>query len=469
MTRRYMKTGFVAICGVLTVLLLPAVLAARSPDVIIFYADDMGIGDVGCYGCKDIQTPNIDALARDGVRFTNYYSAAPVCSPSRAALLTGRYPQRAGVPGNVSSQPGVPGMPTDEVTIAELAKTRGYATALIGKWHLGYSHDTQPNAQGFDYFFGHHAGCIDYYTHIFSWQKPDRHDLFRNREEIYEDGQYMTDLIAREAGKFIDEHRDKPFLMYVAFNAPHYPMQAPERLRAMYANLPKQRADYAPLVAGLDEAIGKIMDRLRQNKLDRDTLVFFASDNGASIEARAGGGGGNNGPYRGFKFSLFDGGIHMPGIVSWPAVLPKNETRGQLSIAMDIIPTIAEAIGAALPKDRTIDGKSWMPLLKDPKAAGHESLCWSSGKQDAVRYGSWKLVRNGREEATASQPDSSDKAADVVLSDLQADPGEKTNVALQHPDLVKKMIAMHDQWKASVSEGEKAIRKPKGRKNKSAQ
>jgi len=472
---------------------------ARPPNIVIFYADDMGIGDVGCYGCTDIRTPNLDALARSGARFTNYYSAAPVCSPSRAALLTGRYPIRAGVPGNVSSQPGAAGMPTEEFTIAELARTRGYTTGIIGKWHLGFTPQTDPNGQGFDYFFGHHAGCIDYYSHWFYWQDPPHHDLYRNRDEVYEEGRYMTDLIVREAAEFIERKKDSPFLLYVAFNAPHYPTQAPERLRKLYAHLPAPRNQYAPLVAGLDEAIGTILSRLRDTGLEGDTLVFFASDNGASVEARNNYGGGSNGPYRGYKSSLYEGGIRMPAIISRPGTLPAGETRDQLVMATDVFPTIAEAIGAAPPADRKIDGRSWMPLLKDRNAPGHETLFWMQGGQKAVRRGKWKLVINGVDErpgaklsagatvssparapaakppaapgapgarrkaaardagqaqAPAASPDAQANAqsAAVFLADLETDPGETRNLQDQHPEIVDTLMKLHADWRADVTQ-----------------
>lgn len=457
----------IIVLGLVVLARAPGVAKGRSPNIVIFLADDMGFGDAGCNGCTDIKTPNIDALAAGGIRFTNYYSAAPICSPSRAGMLTGRYPIRAGVPGNCSSMPGDACMPADEVTVAELAKTRGYATAVVGKWHLGFSQETVPNAQGFDFFFGHHAGCIDYYSHMFYWQDPPHHDLYRNREEVYEEGTYMTDLIVREATRFIDENKDRPFLIYVAFNAPHYPTQAPERFRKMYAHLPSPRSLYAPLVAGLDEAIGTIMGRVRQAGLERDTLVFFASDNGASVEARNNYGGGSDEPYRGYKFSLFEGGIHMPAIVSRPGTVPAGETRGQVVVGMDVFATIAEAIGAELPAGRKIDGQSWMPLLKDRNAPGHDTLFWAQGEQKAVRRGKWKLVVNGvderpgrpsepraagRRRGAAARAAETNRAAGeaVFLADLEADPSETKNLREERPEIVVELTKMHEEWQAAL-------------------
>lgn len=441
--------------SVLAFLLLCHSAVLAGPNVIIFYADDLGVGDVGCYGAQDIRTPHLDTLAGEGVRFTSYYSAAPICSPSRAALLTGRYPIRAGVPTNVSSKPGHSGMPGEQVTLAELARSRGYATGLVGKWHLGFCDETRPNAQGFDEFFGHHAGCIDFYSHMFYWQDPPHHDLYRNRTEIHEEGRYMTDLIEREAIRFIAQHaagsNAKPFLLYVAFNAPHYPMQAPERFRKMYAHLPAERAIYAAMVTRMDEAIGRILDTVRQANLTDNTFVFFASDNGATTEMRGNGKGGCNGPYRGHKFSLFEGGIRMPAIISWPGRVPRGEVRDRLVCAVDIWPTVAEIIGAAPPAGHKIDGISLIPLLRDAEAPGHDALFWKHGGQEAVRQGDWKLVLNGLQTFEGGKNETLKGEDAVFLANLQTDPGESRNLSHEQPDHVRQLRRLHEAWKADVS------------------
>lgn len=437
--------------AVVTVLTLACMAEGRPPNVVLFYADDMGIGDVGVYGCEDIKTPNIDALARAGVRFTNYYSAAPICSPSRAALMTGRYPQRAGVPTNVSSLMDKPGMPPEQLTIAEVTKSAGYATGLIGKWHLGSTYETQANAQGFDYFFGYHA-CIDYWSHMFYYggNVPHYHDLYRNRKEIHEDGTYFTDMLTREAIRYVDDHKHEPFFMYVPFHEPHYPMHAPQRFENIYRHLPKERRLYAALVAAMEESMGKIMDRLRYHKLMDNTLILFMSDNGISVESRANGGGGSSGPHRGSKFTLFEGGIRMPAIVSWPGRIPQNEVRTQMTIANDVLPTIAEAIGAKLPQDHKIDGRSWWPMLKDKDAAGHETLYWEWHKQHAVRQGKWKVIRNGIITHGMSKQSRAEGDDYVFLADVEADPGETTNLRKQHPDIAKRLLKLHDEWREEV-------------------
>lgn len=423
------------------------------PNVVIFFADDMGRGDVGVYGCRDIATPNIDRLAGHGIRLEHYYAAAPMCSPSRAALLTGRYPHRAGLPSNASSQPGAPGMPGSEITFAELARTRGYATAIIGKWHVGSCEESRPNAQGFDRFFGHHGGCIDYYSHWMYWTEPHIHDLHRDTREVREDGVYMTDIVTRESIRFIDENKNKPFLLYVAYNAPHYPLQAPEHFCRQYAHLPGNRRNYAPLVAALDDSVGKVLACLNGYGLTENTLVFFLSDNGVSSEIRNNGIGGDTGGFREAKFSLFEGGIRMPGIVSWPAVLPRCQVRDQLAIHHDVFPTIAAAIGAELPTDRVIDGSNMLPWLEDPSAAtGHEILFWESWNQKAVRQGKWKLVKNGILNMNMSKKGRAEGDDAIFLADLEADPAETTNLRREHPDIVESLLARHDSWREEIEQ-----------------
>jgi arylsulfatase A len=432
----------------IALLLAHGAASARPPNVVIFYADDMGIGDAGCYGCRDIRTPSIDALAQSGVRFTNYYSAAPICSPSRTALLTGQYPCRAGASStrNIGSEPGDPGLPGSEVTIAELVKPRGYASAILGKWHQGFTPESVPNAQGFDLFVGFHASALDYYSHMYYFSEPYHHDLYRNRDEIFLGGRHMTDLIQDEAIRFIDGHKEQPFLLYCAFNAPHYPMAPQARFIEMYKHLPQPRRQYAALVAGMDEAIGKIMDALRERRLTRDTLVFFSSDNGAADASPREEGGGSNAPFRGWKRSLFDGGIRMPAMVSWPGTVPAGETRDQVVIAMDLFATVAEVSGAAVPKDRTIDGRSWMPIFKNAKAPGHETLFFEWAGQHAVRQGRWKLVCNaivGRKPGKTLRLEGEDA---IFLSDIEADPGETKNLRKEHPEIVGRLLKLHEEW-----------------------
>ncbi|HVX60653.1 MAG TPA: sulfatase-like hydrolase/transferase, partial [Pirellulales bacterium] len=326
---------------------LPAELLAaeqtQRPNVIVIMTDDQGSIDAGCYGAKDLATPAIDALAKRGVRFTQFYAAAPVCSPSRAGLLTGRYPLRAGLPNNAGSQRGGHGMPGEQVTIAEMLKAAGYATAHIGKWHLGYTPEMMPNGHGFDHSFGHMGGCIDNYSHFFYWSGPNVHDLHRNGREVHYPGRFFGDLMVEEATRFIEQHRSQPFFIYFAVNMPHYPYQGDPKWLEHYKDLPYPRNLYAAFVSTLDErVVGALLNKVDDFGLREKTLVIYQSDNGHSTEERAHFGGGNPGPYRGAKFSLFEGGMRLPAVISWPGHLPEGEVRDQLVHSCDWMPTIAE-------------------------------------------------------------------------------------------------------------------------------
>ncbi len=422
--------------------------ADRPPNVVIVYTDDQGSIDVNCYGAKDLVTPHMDRLAAEGVRFTQFYAAAPVCSPSRAAMLTGRVPQRAGVPGNVSSEKGKPGMPAEQVTIAETLKAHGYATGHVGKWHLGYTPETMPRGQGFDSSFGHMGGCIDNWSHFFYWNGPNRHDLWRNGKEVWRDGEFFPDLMVEEARRFVRANRERPFFLYWAVNVPHYPLQATDAWREKYAHLPAPRRMYAAFVSTMDEKIGELLKTLDDEGLAENTIVVFQSDHGHSCEPRTFGGGGNAGPYRGAKFSLFEGGIRVPAMIRWPKRIPAGEVRDQMATACDWYPTIAELTGAKLP-DRRRDGHSLVPVLKSATApTPHEVFHWQTGNQWAVRQGDWKLVGNPRDTANVAPLGKSDKRFLVNLAD---DPGERKNLAAAHADRVRAMESLHREWAKSAA------------------
>ncbi len=435
----------------LVLLLLAALpLAAqnvRPPNVIVILADDQGTVDLNIYGAKDLYTPHIDALARTGVRFTQLYVGAPVCSPSRASLLTGRYPQRAGVPGNVGIT--ARGMPAEQYTMAEMLRDAGYRTALIGKWHLGSVNGRGPLDQGFDKFFGHWRGCIDNYSHFFYWNGPNVHDLWRQDEEVYASGEYFPDLVLRETKEFLRANRERPFFLYLPFNIPHYPIQADRKWRDHYASseMATNRFHYASLVSTLDEHVGQVVDYLSDLGIRDDTLIVYLSDHGHSTEERALFGGGSAGPYRGAKFSLLEGGIRVPAMISLPGVIPSDEERGQLATSLDFLPTIAELTGAALPDGYDIDGKSLLPMLRDPNApSAHEVFYWQLGDQWAVRDGDWKLVVNGRD--TDRTP--LEGAAKTMLSNLAQDPTERRTLSKEHPDVVKRLTRLHETWAAGL-------------------
>ena len=282
--------------------------------------------------------------------------------------------------------------------------------------------------------------------------EPWYHDLYRNRDEIFEDGVHLCDIITRETLSFIDANAGKPFLIYVAYNQPHYPMVAKAKFIEMYKHLPMPRRMVAAMVAMVDDSVGQVMARLKERGLTDKTFVFFASDNGAPNASKRGEGGGSNAPYREYKRSLFDGGDHGPGIVYWPGVVPAGQMRDQLVVGMDLFPTIAELIGAKLPEKRTLDGMSWMPLLKNGSLAGHDALFFEWAEQHAVRYGPWKLVINGLINMDVGRqnrptPDSPDY---TFLTDTLKDPGEKLNLATQNRELVEKLAKMHADWRESI-------------------
>jgi arylsulfatase A len=419
----------------------------RQPNVIVILADDQGAVDLGCYGAKDLQTPHLDALAARGVRFMQFYSAAPVCSPSRAGLLTGRWPVRAGVPSNCASQAGGAGaLPPQEITLGEMFREAGYATAHIGKWHVGYTEDTRPQKQGFDHSFGHMGGCIDNFSHFFYWNGPNVHDLWRNESEVFHDGQYFPDLMVREATRFMEQHRDRRFFIYYALNTPHYPYQGDARWLEQFQGLPIPRRLYAAFLAAQDERIGAMLSAVETLGLRERTIVVFQSDNGHSTEERAHFGGGNAGPYRGAKFSLFEGGIRLPAIISWPGRLPENQIREQVGHACDWLPTLAELTRVNQPKV-PIDGRSLAAVIRDADAPSpHEGhpLHWQVGAgvnaDWAVRDGDWKLIGQTRDTSDGRQP----IKLTSYLVNLRTDPAERTNLAEQFPEVVARLQALHD-------------------------
>ncbi len=439
-----------------------AVLAAQAvkPNFVILLTDDQGYGDLGCYGASDFRTPNMDSLAASGVRFTSWYSNAPVCSASRASLLTGRYPHRAGVPGIFSSGRNAPGMPVDEMTLAEALRSMGYRTGLVGKWHLGGAAKQRPNRQGFDDFFGFHSGCIDNYSHIYYWGQGGAdgrvpfHDLWRNDTEVWENGQYFTEMVTREAIRFIHENSLRPFFLYVAYNLPHYPNHAPAHFYERFGHIKDpQRKSQAVTVAAVDDSIGEITTELKREGLLERTVIFFTSDNGPSAEKRnllddsdQVFHGGSAGQFRGYKGGLFEGGIRMPALMSWPGQIPAGQVIQKVGVTMDIFPTFIKLAGGKIPDDRTIDGRDVFAMAARGGESPHENnpFFWAYGDQRAVRRGNFKLLLDARlsfDDAVADQ---------VFLADLAADPSENINLAADHPGLVRELTQLIEAWEKDV-------------------
>ncbi|UVI31059.1 sulfatase-like hydrolase/transferase [Paenibacillus spongiae] len=426
------------------------------PNIVVVYCDDLGYGDLGCYGSDAIRTPHLDALAEDGVRFTEWYSNSPVCSPSRASLLTGLYPAKAGVSHILGGKRGTGGLKREAKTLAERLKESGYSTALYGKWHLGSSEDATPNARGFDDYFGFHAGCVDYYSHIFYWGMPHvnpTHDLWNNREEVWHDGEYMTHLITDKSVDFIERHKETPFFLYAAYNAPHYPMHAPEKYMKRYSHLPRDRQLMAAMISAVDDGVGDIVAALKRTGLYENTIIFFSSDNGPSSESRnyLDGTedvyyGGSAGVFRGHKGSLFEGGIREPAILVYPHAIAAGQVCHDTGMMADIVPTVMEFAGLASPSPEEIDGLSVVEMVTKGTSTPHRQIFWEYGSQLAVREGKWKLVLDGKLDFDRTQPD------DVHLSDLEADPGERVNLKDAHPDLASRLERSVRDWYKQLRE-----------------
>ncbi|MCA9015659.1 MAG: sulfatase [Planctomycetaceae bacterium] len=400
--------------------------AAQQPNIIVLLADDLGYGELGCQGNPQIPTPHIDSLARDGIRFTQAYVTAPNCSPSRAGLLTGKIPTRFGYEFNPigarNEDPGT-GLPPAEQTLAELLHDQGYTTGLIGKWHLGGAADYHPYRHGFDEFFGFvHEGHyfvpppyqgvttmlrrktipgggkgrwisdqLIYSTHM-GYDEPDydaNNPIIRGGQPVVET-EYLTDAFTREAVSFIDRHQDKPFFLYLAYNAVHSPLQGKREDMQRFQHIEDvHRRIFASMLAVLDDSVGKILQQVHQSQLDQKTLVIFLSDNGGPTRELT----SSNLPLRGEKGSMYEGGLRVPFLMRWTSTLPPRQTFHQPISSMDIFSTSAALAGAELPS--SLDGRDLMPYLLNQKAGSpHEELFWRQGNRAALRKGDWKIVNH---------------------------------------------------------------------------
>jgi arylsulfatase A-like enzyme len=419
--------------------------AQERPNVIIIYTDDQGSVDLNSYGAKDLVTPNMDAIVKSGVRFTQFY-ASPVCSPSRASLLTGKNPQRVGVDRNSAPQLNKEsGLASTEYTIAEMFKEAGYATAHIGKWHLGNSQEMSPNAQGFDYSFGHLAGCIDNYSHFFYWNGANRHDLYRNGEEVYYYGQFFPDLMVKEAAGFMEQNQQKPFFLYFAVNMPHYPYQGDPKWLKYYneRGVKYPRNLYAAFISTLDDRIGLLLKKLEGLGLRENTIIVLQSDNGHSTEERAHFGGGSSGPYRGAKQCLFEGGIRVPAAISWANKIPAGELRTQFAVNTDWMPTLAELCSIKL-NQTALDGKSLLPIINDDsrETLHIDGYCWAYKDMWVARKGKWKLIGNPHDTSNKDYKFKKNR----FLVNLDNDLGEITNLSGKHPAIVAELEKQYENW-----------------------
>lgn len=439
--------------------------AGERPDprarlnIVLILADDLGYSDLGCYGCKDIKTPVLDRLATQGVRFTQFYSNGPECSPTRAALLTGRYQQRVGGlecaigTGNVGRYDDAVrlrttndlGLPAETTSVARLLKDAGYSTAMCGKWHLGYEDKFSPNRHGFDHAFYCLGGDMDYEHHV--EDPPQNMPVLRLNGRPHERPGYFTDLVAEDAVRFINQTRkDRPFFLYVPFTAPHAPYQGPEdrQLRPLTADSPLRKQGQAPpkvyagMVERMDEAIGKILAALEETKVAGTTLVLFTSDNGGTGSARPT-------PFRGLKGSMFEGGIRVPCLARWPGVLPEGRVSDQVALTMDLTASIVRIAGARPPRELTFDGIDVLQREEAKQPILPRTLFWRARRGDntsrAVRDGSLKYVAL---HAGGKSPNQE------YLFDLDRDLGEKSNLLEERKEAAARLRQLLAEWEKNV-------------------
>lgn len=448
---------------------------APRPNIVFLLIDDLGRSDVGFMGCQDIRTPHIDRLAHGGAILDAHY-VQPVCSPTRAALMTGRYATRTGVYTIVRPHAKW-GLPLEERTLANALQEAGYATAIIGKWHLGeFEPAYLPTARGFDHQYGHYFGAIDYFSHT----RDGSHDWHRDDQEVKEEG-YSTHLIAREACRLIKaQDQTKRLFLYVPFNGVHGPLQVPERYTQPYAALSGNRRTLAGMTAAVDEAIGQIVAALEQAGLRENTLIVFSSDNGGPNPGAL----STNGNLRAGKGTIYEGGVRVCAFANWPGHIPAGVTLQEPLHVVDWFPTLVKLAGGSLEQRLPLDGRDVWPLLTEGAKSPHDAiLLVQSPTRAAVRRGDWKLLINpvaeDSEEAPANplpkpktKPRAQAKPAaaergPVELYHLAVDVGETTNLAAQEPERVAALRAKLDEWlKPAVPPGQIGAPKPAARKAK---
>lgn len=424
----------------------PAPPRHDRPNVVLIVTDDAGYGDFGSYGAPDIKTPNIDSLAVAGTRFTDFYANGSTCTPTRAGLISGRYQQRFQLerPLSTARVDGEFGLPATGHSLPRLLANHGYATGLVGKWHLGYKPEFSPGAHGFNYFFGLKAGYGDYYQHTDSDGTPD---LFENEAPVKADG-YMTDLITERSLKFIADRAAQPFFLEVAYTAPHWPYQVPDHPSVATGNSrhvmpfdenPNTRADYAQMLERVDRGVGEILASLDQLGLGRNTIVIFTNDNGGEWLSR-------NAPLAHRKFTLWEGGIRVPTLIRWPGRVPAGRVTPQVGITMDLSASILAATGTPVPAEVRLDGINLFPILEGRAPVVERTLFWrvrTGGlDQRAVRSGDMKLLVEG--------------TARFLLFNVRRDLGERDDLAAQQTAVVRRLRQQLLAWEKEVDAEAKA-------------
>lgn len=453
-------TLMLTICAVvLSICLANMAVSAEKrsvPNIVLLLADDLGYGDVGCFGREDLRTPVIDRLAAEGVRFTNCYANGPECTPTRTAFLTGRYQQRVGGlecaigTGNVGRYDDAIrlretddlGLPVEETSIARMIKDAGYATAIIGKWHLGYNAKFSPNRHGFDYALYCLGGGMDYYYHV----ETNGDHVLRLNEAVHRQPGYFTDLVSDEAVAFIERNAGKPFFLYVPYTCPHSPYQAPDAQPAgpLPESSPLQNQSQGPveiyraMIERMDQGIGRIMEALKRRSLDGNTLVIFTSDNGGTKSGR-------NAPFSGYKGSTLEGGIRVPGIARWPGRLPQGAVSHQPLLTMDLSASLVRVAGAKPPAGRSFDGIDVLALVESQSPVQPRTLFWRKRRGDttcwAVREGSMKYVREAKGSRVVAES----------LFDLDQDIAEQHDLLAQRPEVGTRLKRLLVDWEKQVA------------------
>jgi arylsulfatase A-like enzyme len=440
--------------ALLALLAAAATQGAEQPqptNVVLMLIDNVGYGDLACYGNREIQTPHVDRLAREGVRCTDFYVGSPSCMPSRGALLTGRHPLRNGLNEQIwrIDEMVQIGLAHRELLLPHFLKPRGYAAGCFGKWNLGFAPGSRPTERGFDEFFGHASGNLDYYTHVYN----GRNDLFRGTEPVAVEG-YSTDLFADAACEFIRRHRDRPFFCYVPFNAAHFPnrrnkapgepivWQAPAEYFECYGYSPDEQDEkkrYRAVITALDAGIGRVVDQVDSLGLRDRTLVILFSDNGAFMLPGRGLEVASNLPLRDGGVTLYEGGIRVPCLIRWPGRIAPGSLCREPLVSMDLFVMALRAAGAELPDDRVIDGEDPTAALAGEAPSGHRHLFFQWGPRSAVRSGRYKLLRNKEDEP-------------FQLYDLVEDLGETTDLALKKPEVAAALAREFERWRATVGD-----------------
>jgi arylsulfatase A-like enzyme len=407
----------------------PPALTAGRPNIIIFLADDLGYADLGCQGCGDIPTPHIDSIADGGVRFTDGYATHPVCSPSRAGLLSGMYQHRFGFEHNSGPERYASpdfGLPRDVPSLAEKLKAAGYATSMVGKWHIGFKEGLRPHERGFDHTFVFHSGARSFYP-----EHVKRSPLLRKGQPVAEKFEYLTDEFSREAVEFVERQREQPFFLFFSFNAVHSPLEATEAYEARFPHITdNKRKTYAGMLSALDDAVGQVMAKVRALGQEENTLVIFYSDNGGPTWETT----SRNDPLRGIKGQMFEGGIRVPFAMQWKGTISAGQTYREMVMGFDCHATALAAAGVESTGSKPLDGVNLLPFVTG-KADGrpHDQLFWRAGRQHAARVGDWKLV-------TIPQ------LGDTMLFNLRDDIAEQRNLAASRPEKLTELQVAFADW-----------------------